>query len=337
MRVVVVTTSYPRHASDSAGAFVRDAVEAVRAKGVQVDVVSPASVRHYGIAYGDGIPQNLRNAPWKAPLAPLFLASLARATRRTARHADLLHAHWLPSGLVAAAAGKPFVVQLWGTDVELARRAARPARAVLKRARLVLCASMALAEAASALGAREVRVVPAGVEIPAEVPDPEEPPHALYVGRLSEEKGVLELVEAAGDLPLVVVGDGPLRHRVPGAVGFVPPSQVGSYLARAAVVVCPSRREGYGIVARQALAYGRPVVATAVGGLPEVVLDGETGLIVPPGDPPALRGALERLLGDEALRARLGAAGRGLAEERLGLDAAADALLAAYADALRDY
>jgi glycosyltransferase involved in cell wall biosynthesis len=335
VRVVVVTTSYPRDGADAAGAFVRDAVEAVRARGVGVEVVSPASIRHYGIAYGDGIPQNLRRAPWKAPFVPLFVGGLAWATRRAARRADLVHAHWLPSAVAAAAAGKPYVVQLWGTDVELGRRAPRPAGAVLKRARLVLCASTALAQAAAELGAREVRLVPAGVEIPSTVPEPEDPPHALFVGRLSEEKGVVELAEAARGLPLVVVGDGPLRDRLPGALGFVPPQEVGRYLARAAVVVCPSRREGYGVVARQALAHGRPVVATAVGGLLDVVIDGKTGLLVPPRDPAALREALVRLLDDRSLRERLGKSGRRLAEERLGFDHTAEALVAAYEDAVR--
>jgi glycosyltransferase involved in cell wall biosynthesis len=244
------------------------------------------------------------------------------------------HAHWLPSGLAARAAGKPYVLQLHGTDVELARRAAWLFRPVVRAARLAIAPSAALAEAARGLGAREVELIPEGVPIPAAVGPPDDPPHALFVGRLSEEKGVLELVEAAHGLPLVVVGDGPLRDRVPGALGFVPPSEVGPYLQRAAVVVCPSRREGYGIVARQALAHGRPVVATCVGGLPEAVLDGKTGLIVPPRDPPALRRALERLLGDAELRAELGAAARSLAEERFGLEAAAQATIDAYERAL---
>ena len=156
----------------------------------------------------------------------------------------------------------------------------------------------------------------------------------LFVGRLSEEKGVLELVEAARGLPLVVVGDGPLRDRVPGALGFVPPAELPGYLDRAAVVVCPSRREGYGVVARQAMAHGRPVVATAVGGLGEAVVDGETGLLVPAGDSPALRAALERLLGDAELRTRLGAAGREQVRKRYSRDAAAAATLAAYEAAL---
>jgi len=334
MRVAVLTTSYPRSADDVAGAFVRDGVDALRREGVEVTVVSPASFRHFGIAYGDGIVGNLRRSPWRVLLLPAFLASFALAARRAARRADLVHAHWLPSGLVGLAAGRPLMVQVWGTDVELARRAPWLFRPMLRRARLVLAASEALASAARQLGARDVRIVPSGIEIPAEVGAPDEPPHVLYVGRLSEEKGVLELAEAAAGLPLVVVGDGPLRDRVPGAVGFVPPHEVGAYLERAAVVACPSRREGYGVAARQAMAYGRPVVATPAGGLVDAVVDGETGLVVPIGDPAALRAALERLLGDGDLRARLGAAGRRRAQERYGLDTAARATLAAYETAL---
>ena len=64
MKVVVLTTSYPRHDADVAGLFVRDAVEAVRARGVEVEVVSPSSFRHFGIAAGHGIVGNLRARPW---------------------------------------------------------------------------------------------------------------------------------------------------------------------------------------------------------------------------------------------------------------------------------
>ena len=87
------------------------------------------------------------------------------------------------------------------------------------------------------------------------------PPHALFVGRLSEEKGVRELADAARGLPLVVVGDGPLRDLFPDAVGSVPPSEVGPYYERAAVVVVPSRREGYGMVAREAMASSTSALA----------------------------------------------------------------------------
>jgi phosphatidyl-myo-inositol dimannoside synthase len=334
VRVLVLTTSYPRFEADIAGAFVRGAVDSLRAEGVEVDVVSPASFRHFGIAYGDGIAGNLRRRPWLVLALPLFFVAYARAARKASRGVDLVHSHWLPSALPALATRRPFVLQLWGTDVELARRIRWVARRLVRRARLVVVASEALAAAASELGARDVRVVPSGVDLPGRVGDPDDPPHALYVGRLSEEKGVLELVEAADGLPLVVVGDGPLRERVPGALGFVAPGELGPYYERAAVVVCPSRREGYGVVAREAMAYGRPVVASAVGGLPDAVEDGVTGLLVPPRDPAALRAALRRVLDDAALRERLGAAAGVRARERFGRDAAARATVAVYRDAL---
>jgi len=327
----VLTTSYPRGPDDAAGRFVADAVEHVRARGVQVEVVSPASFRHFGLAYGHGIAGNIRARPWLVFLVPAFLWNFRRAARR---QADLLHAHWLAAGAVAMTLGRPYVVQVWGTDVELARRVPWLVRPILRRARLVLAASHALADAARELGAHEVRVVPSGVSIPTSVGAPEEPPHLLYVGRLSAEKGVLDLVEAARGLPLRVVGDGPLRARVPGAAGFVPPGELGPWYERAAVVVAPSRREGYGVVVREAMAWGRPVVASAVGGLLDAVEDEVTGLRVAPGDVPALRAALERLLAEPALRARLGAAAREKAQRELSFDAAADAMVAAYRDAL---
>ncbi len=334
MRVAVLTTSYPRFDGDQAGSFVGDAVAALREREVEVEVVSPATFRHFGIAYGHGVAGNLRAAPWKLALVPAFLASFAAAARRAARGADLVHAHWIPSGLAALATGKPYVLQVWGTDVELARRAPALARPVLRRAALVLAASTELAEQARGLGAGEVRVVPAGVRLPETTREPEEPPHVLFVGRLSPEKGILEFLEATEGLPRVVVGDGPLRDRVPGGVGAVPHDEVGGYLDRAAVVCCPSRREGYGVQAREAMGHARPVVATRVGGLPDAVEDGVTGLLVDPGDPPALRAAVERLLGDGELRRRLGEAGRARALERFSLATAAEATLAAYREAL---
>ena len=328
MKVVVLTTSYPRDEGDVAGVFVHHAVEGVRALGVEVVVVSPASFRHYGIAYGHGVVGNLRRRPWLVLLLPLFLLSFARAARRASRDADLVHAHWLPSGLVALATGKPFVVQLWGTDVELARRTRWLARPILRRARLAIVASEYLADAARSLGARDVRVIPSGVEIPEAVGEPAEPPHVLFVGRLSPEKGIHEFLAATEGLPRVIVGAGPVE--VPEAVGFVPHDELGGYYERAAVVCVPSRREGYGVVAREAMAYGRPVVATAVGGLVDAVEDGVTGVVVPPADVSALRGAAEVLLDDGPLRASLGNSARRRAVSALSRARSAATLVDAY-------
>jgi glycosyltransferase involved in cell wall biosynthesis len=333
VKVAVLTTSYPRHEGDVAGVFVAQAVGRLREAGVDVAVVSPASFRHYGIAYGDGIVNNLRRRPWLVLALPLFLVSFTRAARQAARDADVVHAHWIPSGLPALLTRRPVVLQLWGSDAALARRARRLFRPIVGRSAVVVCASRELAEQARGLGAADVRVIPAAVRIPVVVAQPEEPPHALYVGRLSEEKGVRELAAAARGLPLVVAGDGPLRHLLPQATGFVPPERLGACLERASLVVVPSRREGYGMAAREAMAYGRPVIATAVGGLVDAVEDGVTGLLVPPGDVDALRAALERLLADRELRARLGAAARERALATMGAERETAALIAAYRDA----
>ena len=331
MKVAVLTTSYPRSPVDAAGRFIADAVEHLRER-IEVDVVSPQDFRHFGIAYGHGIAGNLRARPWLAFALPAMLRNYVRAAR--AVEADLLHAHWLPSGWVAARAGRPFVLQVWGTDLELARSVPRLARPILRHARLVIAASTELADAVRRLGAADVRVIPSGVDLPDEVGEEAEPPEVLYAGRLSEEKGVLELAAAADGMKLVVAGDGPLRSRVPGARGFVPHDELQHLYARAAVVACPSRREGFGVACLEAMAHARPVVARDVGGLRDLVVDGETGYLVPARDVASLRAALERLLGDRELRRRLGTAARERARMHFSWDAFTEATLRAYTDAL---
>lgn len=331
MKVVVLTTSYPRHANDTAGRFVADAVAHLRAAGVEVDVVSPADFRHFGIAYGHGVLGNLRRRPWKSFLLLGFFANYVRAARRAAEGADLVHAHWLPSALAARMAGRPYVVQLWGSDLELARSIPGWGRSELRRARVVISPSQALGREAKRMGARRVEVIPSGVDLPEGIGEEADPPEVLYAGRLSPEKGVLELVEAASGMNLVVAGDGPLRDRVPQARGFVGPAELARLYARAAVVVCPSHREGFGVVCLEAMAHGRPVVASAVGGLLDLVVDGETGIHVKPGDVGELRAALERLLADRKLRRQMGDAGRRRAAEQFSWDAVTRQTLEVYA------
>ena len=334
MRVVVLTTSWPRTEREFAGRFVADAVERLRERGVEVEVLAPGSgYRDYGLAYGGGMASNLRRRPW---LAPLLLFSMWRAVRRAARDADLVHAHWLLTATVARFASRPFVVTLHGSgsagrfsDVELAQRRPRLVRSLLRSAGAVIGVSETVATAVRSAGVEAV-VIPNGVSVPAEVSAPAQPPEVLYVGRLAPEKNVDTLLEAVGDLNLVVAGDGPLRDRVPNALGAVPHKEVERLLERATVVVAPCDTEGFGLAAAEAMAFRRPVVAAAGGALLELVDDGETGLLVPPRNASALREAVERLLADADLRERLGRAAQARARERFGWDAVIERTLEVY-------
>jgi glycosyltransferase involved in cell wall biosynthesis len=145
---------------------------------------------------------------------------------------------------------------------------------------------------------------------------PEEP-FVLYFGDVTEDKGALHLVETYAGLdsapPLVLIGRDFLgeQARRPGIrpLGPLPYPLTIEALRRSLFTVAPSIwAEPFGMVALEAARAGKAIIASAIGGLRDVVVDGETGLLVPPGQPAPLREALQRLLGDEGLRARMGAA-----------------------------
>jgi glycosyltransferase involved in cell wall biosynthesis len=170
------------------------------------------------------------------------------------------------------------------------------------------------------------RIVPNFVpELPAPPPadDPRlavlpEEPFVLYFGDLTTDKGVPTLVAAHqgldGSPPLVLVGRDQLEHPISGeriyATGPLPHELAIEAVRRSLFTVAPSLLpESFGIVALEAAAAGKPVVASNLGGLPDVVVDGETGLLVAPGDVSGLREALRRLIDDPDLRERMGRAG----------------------------
>ncbi len=141
----------------------------------------------------------------------------------------------------------------------------------------------------------------------------------LFVGDLSRDKGIHILLKAYARLknapPLVLIGrrfpDTPAEF--PANVVFLnswPHAAVMAAWRRCSIAVAPSVwPEPFGIVVLEAMTAGRPVIASRIGGLPDVVIDAETGLLVPPGDPEALQQALERLLADRELCEQLGRAG----------------------------
>jgi colanic acid/amylovoran biosynthesis glycosyltransferase len=178
----------------------------------------------------------------------------------------------------------------------------------------------------------------------------------LAVGRLIEKKGLADLVVACGLLAgrgvtvrLEIVGEGPLRQALEETAagagapirlhGALPQEEVLELYRRAAVFCLPcvvastGDRDGLPTSVLEAMALGVPVVTTAVSGLRELVVDGRTGLVVPERDPPALADAVERLLDDEALAARLAAEGRLLVEGRFSLERSVSSLRSLFPEA----
>ncbi len=210
-----------------------------------------------------------------------------------------------------------------------------------------------------------VRVIRNGIDTAEYAPDPAtdvldaygvapDRPSVIFVGRITRQKGVPVLLRAAAALDpaaqLVLCAGQPdtaelaaevealvadLRAARSGVIWIpemLPKRAVIQLLSHATVFACPSLYEPLGIVNLEAMACGTAVVASAVGGIPEVVSDGETGLLVPPDDPGALAGALNVLIADPARATALGRAGRERAVAEFGWQAVAAQTVALYAE-----
>jgi len=201
-----------------------------------------------------------------------------------------------------------------------------------RKADAITAISSVLVERAKQLGRTDVVHIPNGIRLEdlrkARKSTKKVPGRLLFVGRLEPMKGVAVLLDAFAllvprypDSILHVVGDGSLRSaleaRHPQLVksghivfrGYLPPLSVSTEFAEAGIFCALSRSEALGNVFLEAQAAGCAIVATNVGGIPDIVKDEETGLLVPPNDSEAAALALERLCADEALRAQLSAQG----------------------------
>jgi phosphatidyl-myo-inositol dimannoside synthase len=276
----------------------------------------------------------------------------------------------VPNGFLAAAARRdrrlPLVVTMHGSDVAMAERVralGRAARWTFSRADVVTATSAQLIERAIRLGADPDRSRPLYLGVDTERFSPRAAPPdtrarlgarpndflLACVARLDEVKGITYLVDAVARLEgvaLAVVGDGELRGELEQQArssaarvtftGDVAHSVVPELLAAADALVVPSvvgrtgRVDGTPSTVPEAMATGRPLITTNVGGIPELARDGVNALVVPEKDPEALAAAVERLRHDAELAQRLGSAGRQFAIRRLSWDATASEFEAVY-------
>jgi glycosyltransferase involved in cell wall biosynthesis len=270
-------------------------------------------------------------------LDPLLARRLATAMRRLG--AELVHTHLVHADVYGAAAAAtlrlPLVSTKHNDDPFRAGTFRHVERAVTRRTRAVIAISEALQRflvERVGIPAAKVTVVRYGLDAPPAAWGPN-PPFAvpagvrvlLAVARLVEQKGLdtairaLPAIRREHDAVLVVASDGPERPRLAALARELGVADEVVLLGRAGdvaalyraadVLVHPARWEGFGLVLLEAMLCRLPVVATRVSAVPEVIVDGETGTLVPPDDPDALACAVSALLADDALRERYAASG----------------------------
>mgnify|MGYP001254024940 CR=1 FL=1 len=368
----MLTTGFPRYSGDLFGSFILQLARALVEQKLEVAIVAPhaadaarseawegVQIRRFRyvwpatwqrLAYGGGIPSNIR-VSWISRLQiPFFLICFWWAAIGACRRSDLVHCHWTVSGLVACLAmrlySRPVILSVRGSDVHLVtgRALGWLNRRICRCMDVVIAVSEDIAAKLERAGVdrKKIRVVYNGVGSEFSPRDrqmarrelglPESRFIVIFVGLLVPVKGVEFLLEA---LPLlndsnvycVLVGDGVSQSELEAKardlgiaeqvqfVGRRAASEVPLWISSADVLALPSLSEGRPNVVLEAQACGIPVVATRVGGTPELVRDGQTGLLVEPGSAASMARGLGRLLGDAPFRDSIGRAGRAMVEE----------------------
>ena len=289
-----------------------------------------------------------RSLVYRLMPAPYVIAGMFAVWRLCRRERfDIIHVHWpVPLALWGWAARRarrtPVVLTFYGIELRWVKRSLPFLKGFVRW----ICRWADRVVAISSETAREIREL---VDVPVDVIPYTTPlsgntaPRALasgdgkrltilFVGRLVELKGLAYLIEAVGRLGgrvtarIVAIGIGPQRDRLEALardrkvdVDFrnkVPDDELHQAFLTSDVLVLPSiidargDTEGLGVVLLDAMSYGIPAIASRVGGIPDIIEDGVSGLLVPPGDPQALANAIERVAGDPALAKRLADAGR---------------------------
>ncbi len=325
--------------------------------------------RWEALTHEDGAPKKVGNPLYAAMVVPYLLAGMAAAARLARRERyDLVHVHWpLPQALLGLAARRarrvPLVATFYGAELHLARRVPilRPVLRALARACdcTVAISSFTARQVEEMTGVRPV-VIPYGAalepveNLPGQPQVQEGPPRVLFAGRLIERKGLPVLLRALArvarerEVVLDLVGEGHERPRLERLAadlglaervrfhGWVSPEELDRLYRACTVFVLPSvvdshgDTEGLGVVLIEALRYRKPVIGSDVGGIPDIVEDGVSGLLVPPGDPEALAQALRRVLDDPALARRLGEDGFQYVAQKFAWERIADEVAALY-------
>jgi glycosyltransferase involved in cell wall biosynthesis len=328
--------------------------------------------RWESLTHEEGAPNRIVNPLFQLLGVPyVAMGSLASGRLAFPRRFDVINSHWpFPHGIMAATArlfgSAPVVSYCHGAELALARRKSwvRPIlRWALRSSETVVCNSEHTSQQIRALSGRDAKIIPFGSTVngrPTPLPR-NEVPKILFTGRLIERKGVEYLIKA---MPLIlsqrpailqITGNGDQRKNLEHLanslglqdsvqfLGFVTNQQLDELYAECDIYVNPSivdsrgDTEGLGVTALEAFAHGRPVVASAVGGITDVVKHQKTGLLVPEKDEGALARAILEVLADPSRASGFVAAGLEHARQWFDWDRITDRLEETYVQATVDY
>jgi len=328
---------------------------------------APAAIEM--LTHDSGATNKLRRNPLYAALLPGYLLAGSQRVRQLCREQrwDVVHIHWpMPQGILALigcpAGGPRLVSTFYGADLALVRNLPllKPLlRRIVARSDAISAISAYTASELTRMSGARPAIIPYGIDMTPltaqDVGPKPAPVEILTVGRLIERKGHAVLIDAMAhiarsrpDAVLTVIGEGHERPSLERRIeqlglqaqvrllGRVSEEELHRAYARCDIFVLPSivdragDTEGLGMVLLEAMRYEKPTVASALGGITDIIEDGTTGLLVPPGDPVALANAIERLLNAPALARQLGQAGRRINAERFAWDRVVDAYMGLY-------
>jgi len=348
MKILLVTTAFPRWQNDHRVPFMSGYANAIDQAGADVQVIAmhepgtktfetfgdiqihrprylPESWEILRMEEG-GLPvfwQKYRLA--RVVLLPFLLSQFVSVTQAGAQ-VDIIHANWILSGIITYLSSfihrTPYIITIHGSDLHavLSNVLLRLiARAALQRAQRIIAVSRSISDQLHTLGIDrgKISIIPNGIDCTVFLPgEKSETPTALFVGNLTQAKGIHNLVHSMPEalrkiteLRLNIIGGGPLREEIADQcaalslqdhvciLGHLPPNLVAEWMRKSHVLVLPSIREGFGVVLIEAMASGTPCIASAVGGIPDVISK-DVGILVPPNDPSAIAHAIVELLHD---------------------------------------
>jgi len=397
LHVCILATSYPRHVNDHASVFVHGLAKSLVQREVAVTALVPHEKGlskqdefdgvtlqrfHYfwpqplqQLAYGFGIPDNVRRKFWAKVNLPFFVFWFWRAALKQAKGADVLHCHWEIAALVGIWVKRRFNIPV----VYTVHRLIAKTPIMKKMTRYIFSHVDQIHFNSEFTKSQAQEFLPADCATKIIYPSidsdffaagknegtfrerfkiPKGSPVILGLGRMVEKKGFSFLLRAFNRMSaimphLIFAGGGPLQEELREEAaasryaerihftGFIKPSEIRELLKETLIMVVPSIEDRHGeietlgTVAMEAMAAGVVVVASQVGGLPDVVIDGKTGILVPPKDIAAIAAALEKCLVEAEFCEDLRQRARKFVRAKFSWSKAAEDTLGAYREMLQ--